>query len=291
MVNSGFLDGLTGEGSHSKKKITWLEEKGIGHASQVNFKLRDWVFSRQRYWGEPIPIVYCDKCGCVPLPERELPLRLPGWRNYELTDDGESPPGDTDWVNTTCPLRRPPAKRETDTMPQWAGPPGISSVYADPHNDDAIASKEALGTGCPWTDWYNGGMEHTTLHLLYSRHKFLYDIGVVPHQGAVPEAYLPRHDPGPEPPHAFENQPDAERKRLLAEYGDEAQGLVEKYGEMAEHPRRQDVQVLGQRRQPRRCCQRVRRRHAAPLRDVHWRLRESCALEHFFHQGLQAVPR
>ena len=180
MVNSGILDGLTVE--EAKKKITaYLEEKGIGHA-KVNYKLRDWVFSRQRYWGEPIPVVYCEKCGWVPLPESELPLRLPEVESYEPTDNGESPLAHmTDWVNTTCPHCGGPAKRETDTMPQWAGSSWYFLRYMDPHNDKALASKEALDYWSP-VDWYNGGMEHTTLHLLYSRfwHKFLYDIGVVP---------------------------------------------------------------------------------------------------------------
>ncbi len=180
MVNSGILDGLTVE--EAKKKITaFLEEKGIGHG-KVNFKLRDWVFSRQRYWGEPIPMVYCEKCGWVPVPEDQLPLRLPQVDSYEPTDTGESPlPKMTDWVSTTCPHCGGPAQRETDTMPQWAGSSWYFLRYMDPHNPDALASKEALDYWSP-VDWYNGGMEHTTLHLLYSRfwHKFLYDMGVVP---------------------------------------------------------------------------------------------------------------
>ncbi len=180
MVNSGILDGLTVE--EAKKKITaFLEEKGIGHG-KVNFKLRDWVFSRQRYWGEPIPMVYCEKCGWVPVPEDQLPLRLPQVDSYEPTDTGESPLAKmTDWVSTTCPHCGGPAQRETDTMPQWAGSSWYFLRYMDPHNPDALASKEALDYWSP-VDWYNGGMEHTTLHLLYSRfwHKFLYDIGVVP---------------------------------------------------------------------------------------------------------------
>ena len=180
LVNSGILNGLTVE--EAKKKIlAYLEEKGIGR-SKVNFKLRDWVFSRQRYWGEPIPIVHCDKCGYVPLPESELPLRLPDVKSYEPTDNGESPLAKmTDWVNTTCPHCGGPAKRETDTMPQWAGSSWYFLRYMDPHNSDALASKEAMAYWSP-VDWYNGGMEHTTLHLLYSRfwHKFLYDIGMVP---------------------------------------------------------------------------------------------------------------
>ncbi|MGI6181026.1 MAG: class I tRNA ligase family protein, partial [Agathobaculum sp.] len=159
----------------------WLEEKGIGHA-KVQYKLRDWVFSRQRYWGEPIPIVHCEKCGYVPVPGDQLPLTLPDVESYEPTENGESPLAKmTDWVNTTCPCCGGPAKRETDTMPQWAGSSWYFLRYMDPHNDKALASKEALEYWSP-VDWYNGGMEHTTLHLLYSRfwHKFLYDIGVVP---------------------------------------------------------------------------------------------------------------
>lgn len=180
LVNSDFLNGLTVK--DAIPVITkWLEEKGIGEA-KVNYKLRDWVFSRQRYWGEPIPMVYCDKCGWQPLPEEELPLLLPEVESYEPTDDGESPLSKmTDWVSTTCPHCGGPARRETDTMPQWAGSSWYFLRYMDPHNDKALASKEALDYWSP-VDWYNGGMEHTTLHLLYSRfwHKFLYDIGVVP---------------------------------------------------------------------------------------------------------------
>jgi len=180
MVNSGFLDGLSVE--QAKKKIVeFLTEKGVGH-QKVNYKLRDWVFSRQRYWGEPIPLVYCEKCGWVPLPEDQLPLTLPEVDSYEPTETGESPLAKmTDWVNTTCPHCGAPAKRETDTMPQWAGSSWYFLRYMDPHNDKALASKEALAYWSP-VDWYNGGMEHTTLHLLYSRfwHKFLYDIGIVP---------------------------------------------------------------------------------------------------------------
>ncbi|MBQ9901818.1 MAG: leucine--tRNA ligase [Clostridia bacterium] len=180
LVNSGFLDGLSVEDAKAKM-IEFLTEKGIGHA-KVNYKLRDWVFSRQRYWGEPIPIVFCEKCGAVPLPEEQLPLLLPDVESYEPTDTGESPLAKmTDWVNTTCPCCGGPAKRETDTMPQWAGSSWYFLRYMDPHNDKELASKEALEYWSP-VDWYNGGMEHTTLHLLYSRfwHKFLYDIGVVP---------------------------------------------------------------------------------------------------------------
>ncbi len=180
LVNSDFLNGLTVK--DAIPVITkWLEEKGIGEA-KVNYKLRDWVFSRQRYWGEPIPMIWCDKCGWQPVPEDQLPLLLPEVESYEPTDDGESPISKmTDWVNTTCPCCGGPAKRETDTMPQWAGSSWYFLRYMDPHNDKALASKEALEYWSP-VDWYNGGMEHTTLHLLYSRfwHKFLYDIGVVP---------------------------------------------------------------------------------------------------------------
>ena len=180
LINSGFLDGL--EVAEAKKKmIAFLEEKGIGK-SKTNFKLRDWVFSRQRYWGEPIPIVKCEKCGYVPLPESELPLELPDVDSYMPTDNGESPlAAMTDWVNTTCPCCGGPAQRETDTMPQWAGSSWYFLRYTDPKNTEALASKEALKYWLP-VDWYNGGMEHTTLHLLYSRfwHRFLYDQGVVP---------------------------------------------------------------------------------------------------------------
>ena len=192
MVNSGFLTGLSVE--DAKKKIQeWLTEKGIGFV-KTNFKLRDWVFSRQRYWGEPIPMVHCDKCGYVPLDESELPLLLPNVDSYEPTDTGESPLAKiTDWVNTTCPKCGAPACRETDTMPQWAGSSWYFLRYCDPHNDKELASKEALQYWGP-VDWYNGGMEHTTLHLLYSRfwHKFLYDIGVVPN----PEPYAKRTSHG-----------------------------------------------------------------------------------------------
>ncbi len=180
LVNSGFLDGLK-VADAKKKMIEFLEEKGIGQA-KTNYKLRDWVFSRQRYWGEPIPIVKCDKCGYVAIPESELPLQLPEVESYMPTDDGESPISKmTDWVNTTCPCCGGPAKRETDTMPQWAGSSWYFLRYCDPHNSEALASKEALDYWMP-VDWYNGGMEHTTLHLLYSRfwHRFLYDQGVVP---------------------------------------------------------------------------------------------------------------
>ena len=180
LVNSDFLNGLTVKEA-IPTMIKWLEEKGIGE-EKVNYKLRDWVFSRQRYWGEPIPMVNCPKCGWVPLPESELPLVLPNVESYEPTDTGESPLSKmTDWVNCKCPKCGGDAQRETDTMPQWAGSSWYYLRYMDPHNDKALASKEALEYWSP-VDWYNGGMEHTTLHLLYSRfwHKFLYDIGVVP---------------------------------------------------------------------------------------------------------------
>ena len=192
MVNSDFLTGLTVEEA-KKKMISWLEENKVGRA-KTNYKLRDWVFSRQRYWGEPIPIVQCDKCGYVPIPESELPLRLPMVDSYEPTDTGESPLSKmTDWVETTCPCCGGKAHRETDTMPQWAGSSWYFLRYMDPHNKEALASKEALNYWSP-VDWYNGGMEHTTLHLLYSRfwHKFLYDIGVVP----TPEPYAKRTSHG-----------------------------------------------------------------------------------------------
>lgn len=179
MINSGFLDGMEVEDA-IHKMIEWITEKGLGKR-QTNYKLRDWVFSRQRYWGEPIPLIHCDDCGWVPVPEDQLPLELPDVENYEPTDNGQSPLSEVeDWVHTTCPKCGKPAMRETDTMPQWAGSSWYYLRYTDPHNDEALASKEALEYFMP-VDWYNGGMEHTTLHLLYSRfwHKFLYDIGVV----------------------------------------------------------------------------------------------------------------
>lgn len=180
LCNSGFLNGLTVEEA-KKKMLEYLETNKIGEA-KTTYRLRDWVFSRQRYWGEPIPVVECEKCGYVTVPESELPLRLPEVDSYEPSETGESPLSKiTDWVNTTCPCCGGPAKRETDTMPQWAGSSWYFLRYCDPHNDKELASKEALEYWMP-VDWYNGGMEHTTLHLLYSRfwHKFLYDIGVVP---------------------------------------------------------------------------------------------------------------
>ena len=192
LINSDFLNGLEVKDA-KEKMIKFLEEKGIGQA-KTNYKLRDWVFSRQRYWGEPIPIVHCDKCGYVPIDESELPLLLPEVESYMPTDNGESPlAAMTDWVNTTCPCCGGPAKRETDTMPQWAGSSWYFLRYTDPHNDKALASPESLKYWLP-VDWYNGGMEHTTLHLLYSRfwHKFLYDQGVVP----TPEPYQKRTSHG-----------------------------------------------------------------------------------------------
>ena len=238
LVNSDFLNGLS-VAEAKEKIIGFLEEKGIGH-SKTNFKLRDWVFSRQRYWGEPIPIVHCEKCGFVPLDESELPLQLPEVESYEPTDNGESPlAAMTDWVNTTCPCCGGPAKRETDTMPQWAGSSWYFLRYIDPHNNEALASKEALEYWMP-VDWYNGGMEHTTLHLLYSRfwHKFLYDQGVVP----CSEPYQKRTSHGMIlglNPHSFVNRSAEEQKRLVAQYGSEKaarEALVTQFGEMAEHP-------------------------------------------------------
>lgn len=192
LVNSGFLNGLKVPEA-KKKMLAWLEEQGRGEA-RINYKLRDWVFSRQRYWGEPIPLVHCDKCGWVPVPESELPLRLPEVQSYEPTETGESPLSTMDeWVNTTCPHCGGPAKRETDTMPQWAGSSWYFLRYTDPHNDKAFASPEAMKYWMP-VDWYNGGMEHTTLHLLYSRfwHKALYDMDLVP----TPEPYQKRTSHG-----------------------------------------------------------------------------------------------
>ena len=238
LVNSDFLNGLS-VAEAKEKMIDFLEEKGVGCA-KTNFKLRDWVFSRQRYWGEPIPIVHCEKCGFVPLDESELPLELPEVESYMPTDNGESPlAAMTDWVNTTCPCCGGPAKRETDTMPQWAGSSWYFLRYTDPKNDKALASKEALNYWMP-VDWYNGGMEHTTLHLLYSRfwHKFLYDEKVVP----CPEPYAKRTSHGMIlglNPHCFSNLPAAEQEALLKEHGSEKaarEALKEKYGEMADHP-------------------------------------------------------
>ena len=227
LVNSGFLNGLSVRDAQAKM-VAWLEETGRGH-KKVNYKLRDWVFSRQRYWGEPIPMVKCEKCGWQPLPESSLPLTLPDIVDFEPGPDGESPLArHTDWVKTTCPCCGGPAVRETDTMPQWAGSSWYFLRYMDPHNPDAIASKEALEYWSP-VDWYNGGMEHTTLHLLYSRfwHKFLYDIGVVP----TAEPYQKRTSHG--------MILGDEQKKLLEEYGSQKaaeKALEEKYGEMARHP-------------------------------------------------------
>ena len=192
LVNSGFLNGLEVEQA-KEKMVEWLEQKGIGR-KKVNYKLRDWVFSRQRYWGEPIPIVHCEKCGYVPIPEEELPLMLPDVESYEPTETGESPLAKiSDWVETTCPKCGGKAYRETDTMPNWAGSSWYYMRYIDPHNDKAFADKEELDYWLP-VDWYNGGMEHTTLHLLYSRfwHKFLYDLGLV----STPEPYMKRTSHG-----------------------------------------------------------------------------------------------
>jgi leucyl-tRNA synthetase len=238
LVNSGFLDGLSVTDA-KKKMIEWLEANGKGR-DKVNYKLRDWVFSRQRYWGEPIPMVKCEKCGWQPLPESSLPLTLPDITDFEPGPDGESPLArHTDWVKTTCPCCGGPATRETDTMPQWAGSSWYFLRYMDPHCKDALASKEALEYWSP-VDWYNGGMEHTTLHLLYSRfwHKFLYDIGVVP----SPEPYQKRTAHGMIlglNPHSFVNLPAEEQEKMLKEYGSQKaaeKALEEKYGEMARHP-------------------------------------------------------
>ena len=238
LVNSGFLNGLSVTDA-KKKMIDWLEANGKG-CDKVNYKLRDWVFSRQRYWGEPIPMVKCEKCGWQPLPESSLPLTLPDITDFEPGPDGESPLArHTDWVKTTCPCCGGPATRETDTMPQWAGSSWYFLRYMDPHCKDALASKEALEYWSP-VDWYNGGMEHTTLHLLYSRfwHKFLYDIGVVP----TAEPYQKRTAHGMIlglNPHSFVNLPAEEQDKLLKEYGSQKaaeKALEEKYGEMARHP-------------------------------------------------------
>ena len=238
LVNSGFLDGLSVTDA-KKKMIEWLEANGKGR-DKVNYKLRDWVFSRQRYWGEPIPMVKCEKCGWQPLPESSLPLTLPDITDFEPGPDGESPLArHTDWVKTTCPCCGGPATRETDTMPQWAGSSWYFLRYMDPHCKDALASKEALEYWSP-VDWYNGGMEHTTLHLLYSRfwHKFLYDVGVVP----TAEPYQKRTAHGMIlglNPHSFVNLPAEEQEKLLKEYGSQKaaeKALEEKYGEMARHP-------------------------------------------------------
>ncbi len=238
MVNSGFLNGMGGKAA-IPTMTKWLEEKGLGRA-KVNYKLRDWVFSRQRYWGEPIPIIHCPKCGWVPMDEKDLPLLLPDVKSYEPTDNGESPLAHMrDWVECSCPKCGGPAEHETDTMPNWAGSCWYFLRYMDPHNDEALASPEALEYWSP-VDWYNGGMEHTTLHLLDSRfwHKFLYDIGVVP----TKEPYAKRTSHGMIlglNPHNWNNLSDEDKAELIAEHGGEAaakEALVRKYGEMAEHP-------------------------------------------------------
>ena len=235
LVNSGFLNGLPVEDAKTKI-IEWLTEHGLGE-QKVNFKLRDWVFSRQRYWGEPIPIINCPKCGWVPMDEKDLPLLLPDVKSYEPTDTGESPLAHMrEWVECTCPKCGGPAEHETDTMPNWAGSSWYFLRYMDPDNKEALASKEALDYWTP-VDWYNGGMEHTTLHLLYSRfwHKFLYDIGVVP----TKEPYMKRTSHGMIlglNPHNFDNLSDEEKAKLVSECGGEKEAkkyLVEKYGEMA----------------------------------------------------------
>ena len=222
MVNSGFMNGMTVKEAIPAMK-DYAEEHGFGKR-KVNYKLRDWVFTRQRYWGEPIPLVNCEKCGWVPIPESELPLELPMVESYELTDDGESPLSKmTDWVNTTCPCCGGPAKRETDTMPNWAGSCVYYVRYLDPHNDKEFASKEAMEYWMP-VDWYNGGMEHTTLHLLYSRfwYKFLYDIGVVP----TKEPYAKRTSHGMilgRNPHYVGNaKTEEEKQELIEKYGNDA---------------------------------------------------------------------
>ena len=238
MVNSGFLNGMSVKAA-IPTMTRWLEEKGLGRA-KVNYKLRDWVFSRQRYWGEPIPIVHCPKCGWVPMDEKDLPLLLPDVESYEPTDNGESPLAHMrDWVECSCPKCGGPAERETDTMPNWAGSCWYFLRYMDPDNDTALAGRDALDYWSP-VDWYNGGMEHTTLHLLYSRfwHKFLYDIGVVP----TKEPYAKRTSHGMIlglNPHNWSNLSDEETEKLLAEFGSEEEArkqLVHKYGEMADHP-------------------------------------------------------
>ena len=238
MINSGEWNGM--ESAVLKKEAPHIiEERGFGKAT-VNYKLRDWVFSRQRYWGEPIPIVHCPDCGAVPVPEEQLPLTLPEVDSYEPTGTGESPlAGIESWVNTTCPVCGKPAKRETNTMPQWAGSSWYFLRYVDPHNTEALADRKKMEYWMP-VDWYNGGMEHTTLHLLYSRfwHKFLYDIGVVP----TAEPYQKRTAHGMIlglNPHSFVNLPAEEQEKLLKEYGSQKaaeKALEEKYGEMARHP-------------------------------------------------------
>ena len=219
MVNSGFLNGMTVKQA-IPAMINWLADQKIGE-QKVNYKLRDWVFSRQRYWGEPIPMVSCEKCGWVPVPEEQLPLVLPNVESYEPTDDGESPLAKmTDWVNTQCPQCGGPAKRETDTMPNWAGSSWYWLRYMDPHNDQAFCSPEAEQYWGP-VDWYNGGMEHTTLHLLYSRfwHKFLYDIGVV----HTKEPYAKRTSHGmilgQNPYYVGNFETEEEKQEMIAKHG------------------------------------------------------------------------
>ena len=239
MINSDFLNGTDNKKESIEKMLEFLKERGIGEKG-VQYKMKDWAFNRQRYWGEPIPIIHCPHCGMVAVPENELPLKLPDVENFEPGEGGESPLAKIDsFVNCTCPKCGAPAKRETDTMPQWAGSSWYFLRYMDPHCKDAIASKEALEYWSP-VDWYNGGMEHTTLHLLYSRfwHKFLYDIGVVP----TAEPYQKRTAHGMIlglNPHSFVNLPADEQEKLLKEYGSQKaaeKALEEKYGEMARHP-------------------------------------------------------
>ena len=239
MVNSGFLNGLDNKKDSIARMIDYLTEKGIGEGG-VQYKMKDWAFNRQRYWGEPIPIVHCPKCGMVAVPYDELPLKLPDVENFEPGSDGESPLAKIDsFVNCKCPKCGGDAKRETDTMPQWAGSSWYFLRYVDPHNDKTFADYDKLKYWMP-VDWYNGGMEHTTLHLLYSRfwHKFLYDIGVVP----TAEPYQKRTSHGMIlglNPHNFANLPADEPKKLLEEYGSQKaaeKALEEKYGEMARHP-------------------------------------------------------
>ena len=288
MVNSGFLDGLSVKDA-IPTMTKWLEEKGLGR-SKVNYKLRDWVFSRQRYWGEPIPLVYCEKCGWQPIDESELPLLLPDVDSYEPTDNGESPLSKmTEWVNTTCPKCGGPAQRETDTMPQWAGSCWYFLRYIDPDNDKAFAGEEALDYWSP-VDWYNGGMEHTTLHLLYSRfwHKFLYDIGVVP----TKEPYAKRTSHGMIlglNPHNYANLSDDERSRLLSEYGSGAEVSCTQVWRDGRPPDRQDEQEPRERREPGQRREGVRRGYAEAVYNVPGRLREGGAVESECCQGLQAL--
>ena len=239
MVNSDFLNGLTNKKDSIARMLAYLEEKGIGEKG-VQYKMKDWAFNRQRYWGEPIPIVHCPHCGMVPVPYEELPLRLPQISNFEPGEGGESPLAKIDsFVNCQCPRCGGDAKRETDTMPQWAGSSWYYLRYVDPHNPDCIADPEKLKYWMP-VDWYNGGMEHVTRHMIYSRfwHKFLYDIGVVP----TAEPYQKRTSHGMIlglNPHNFANLPAEEQKKLLEEYGSQKaaeKALEEKYGEMARHP-------------------------------------------------------